>query len=97
MNLKIITTRMFTHTGPRRSDFFAESSFAKQVALIENNLQKKLIYVGNLNSLRTIADVRDAVDAYFRILSKPHKYGEAYNIGGKFSCKIHLRMSPQLL
>ena len=87
-NLKIITTRMFTHTGPRRGDFFAESSFAKQVALIENKLQKKFIYVGNLNSLRTIADVRDAVDAYFRILSKPYKFGEAYNIGGKFSCKI---------
>ena len=87
-NLKIITTRMFTHTGPRRSDFFAESSFAKQIALIENKLQKKYLYVGNLNSLRTIADVRDAVDAYFKILSKPFKYGEAYNIGGKYSCKI---------
>jgi len=87
-NLKIITTRMFTHTGPRRSDFFAESSFAKQIALIENNQQKKFINVGNLNSLRTIADVRDAVDAYFRILSKPYKFGEAYNIGGKYSCKI---------
>ena len=79
---------MFTHTGPRRSDFFAESSFAKQIALIEKNLQKKYLYVGNLNSLRTIADVRDAVDAYFKILSKPFKYGEAYNIGGEYSCKI---------
>ena len=24
-------TRMFTHTGPRRSEFFAESTFAKQI------------------------------------------------------------------
>tara|TARA_B100000989_G_C19530468_1_gene469441 strand:- start:2142 stop:3146 length:1005 start_codon:yes stop_codon:yes gene_type:complete len=86
--LKIITTRMFTHTGPRRSDFFAESSFAKQIALIENGLQKKYLYVGNLNSLRTIADVRDAVDAYFRILSRPIKFGEAYNIGGQYSCTV---------
>jgi GDPmannose 4,6-dehydratase len=27
-----LTTRMFTHTGPRRGDVFAESSFAKQIA-----------------------------------------------------------------
>ena len=29
---------MFTHTGPRRGDVFAESSFAKQIAMIEANL-----------------------------------------------------------
>jgi GDP-mannose 4,6-dehydratase len=86
-NLKIVTTRMFTHTGPRRSDFFAESSFAKQIALIENNKQKNL-YVGNVNSLRTIADVRDAVEAYYQILKNTKKFGEAYNIGGNYSCKI---------
>ena len=28
----VMTTRMFTHTGPRRGDVFAESSFAKQIA-----------------------------------------------------------------
>ncbi len=33
--LKTMTTRMFTHTGPRRGDVFAESTFAKQIALIE--------------------------------------------------------------
>ena len=34
-NIKAMVTRMFTHTGPRRGDVFAESSFAKQIALIE--------------------------------------------------------------
>ena len=29
---------MFTHTGPRRGDVFAESSFAKQIAMAENGL-----------------------------------------------------------
>ena len=47
--LKILTTRMFTHTGPRRGDYFAESSFAKQIALIERGF-KKTVYVGNLKS-----------------------------------------------
>ena len=57
--LKVLTTRMFTHTGPRRGDYF-QSSFAKQIASIELGYQKNVIGVGNLNSLRTIADVRDA-------------------------------------
>ena len=33
----VMTTRMFTHTGPRRGDVFAESTFAKQIAMIEGN------------------------------------------------------------
>ena len=86
--LKILITRMFTHTGPRRTDFFAESTFAKQIALIEKGLQKKEILVGNLNSLRTIADVRDAVRAYFMLVTKKPIFGEDYNIGGNYSCKV---------
>ena len=31
----VMTTRMFTHTGPRRGDVFAENAFAKQIAMIE--------------------------------------------------------------
>lgn len=87
-NMKVMTTRMFTHTGPRRSDFFAESSFAKQVAMIEKKLIKPVIYHGNLNSLRTIADVRDAVRAYYLLLTKNPKKGESYNIGGTYTCKV---------
>ena len=56
--MKILTTRMFTHTGPRRGDYFMESTFAKQIAMIEANYQKPIVYVGNLNTLRTISDVR---------------------------------------
>lgn len=87
-NMKIMTTRMFTHTGPRRSDFFAESSFAKQIAMIERKLIKPIIYHGNLNSLRTIADVRDAVRAYHLLLTKNPRKGESYNIGGTYTCKV---------
>ena len=79
---------MFTHTGPRRGDVFAESSFAKQIALIEQKKIKPIIKVGNLKSLRTFADVRDAVRAYFLLLTKNPKPGEVYNIGGSYSCTI---------
>ena len=85
---KVMVTRMFTHTGPRRGDVFAESSFAKQIALIEQKKIKPIIKVGNLKSLRTFADVRDAVRAYFLLLTKNPKPGEVYNIGGSYSCTI---------
>ena len=86
--MKIMTTRMFTHTGPRRGDVFAESSFAKQIALIELKKIKPVVKVGNLDSLRTIADVRDAVRAYYMLLTCKPTPGEIYNIGGEHSCKI---------
>ena len=79
---KILTTRMFTHTGPRRGDVFAESTFAKQIAMIENGKIEPVIKVGNLDSLRTWADVRDAVRAYYLLLTKDPIIGEYYNIGG---------------
>lgn len=84
--MKILITRMFTHTGPRRGDYFMESSFAKQIALIENDYQKPILYVGNLDTLRTIADVRDAVRAYYMLVTKSPKFGEIYNIGGDYTC-----------
>lgn len=80
--IKVIRTRMFTHTGPRRGDVFAESSFAKQIAEIEAGLTKdNCVRVGNLDSVRTIADVRDAVRAYWLLLEKCTP-GDVYNIGG---------------
>ena len=84
----VMTTRMFTHTGPRRGDVFAESSFAKQIALAEAGFTKPVIKVGNLKSLRTIADVRDAVKAYFMLLTINPIGSEYYNIGGTFSLEI---------
>jgi GDPmannose 4,6-dehydratase/GDP-4-dehydro-6-deoxy-D-mannose reductase len=80
--LDLVRTRMFTHTGPRRGDVFAESSFARQIAEIELNRQKGPVRVGNLNSVRTLADVRDAVRAYKLLLDRCPA-GEVYNIGGK--------------
>jgi len=87
-NQKIITTRMFTHTGPRRGDVFAESSFAKQIVMIENGLISPVIKVGNLDSLRTFADVRDAVRAYHMMLTINPVIGAYYNIGGTHVCKV---------
>jgi len=86
--LTIMTTRMFTHTGPRRGDVFAESTFAKQIAMIEAGIQEPVIKVGNLESLRTWSDVRDAVRAYYMLATEDPQSGEYYNIGGSYSCTV---------
>jgi GDPmannose 4,6-dehydratase len=86
--LNVMTTRMFTHTGPRRGDVFAESSFAKQIALAEAGFIEPVIKVGNLKSLRTVADVRDAVHAYYLLVTKNPIAGEYYNIGGQHTAEI---------
>lgn len=87
-NMRVMTTRMFTHTGPRRGDVFAESSFAKQIALIEAGKVEPVVKVGNLESLRTFADVRDAVHAYYLLVTKNPGAGAYYNIGGTYTCTI---------
>jgi GDP-mannose 4,6-dehydratase len=86
--MMVMTTRMFTHTGPRRGDVFHESTFAKQIAMIEHGLQEPKILVGNLESLRTYADVRDAVRAYWMLLNINPSPGAYYNIGGTYTCKV---------
>ena len=86
--MTVMTTRMFTHTGPRRGDVFHESTFAKQIAMIEAGLIEPKVKVGNLKSLRTYADVRDAVRAYYMLVTKDPIPGEYYNIGGSYTCEV---------
>lgn len=78
-NMHIVRTRGFNHSGPRRGEPFAESNFAKQIAMVERGLQKPVIYVGNLEARRDYTDVRDMVRAYWLALEKGSP-GEVYNI-----------------
>lgn len=86
--MTVMTTRMFTHTGPRRGDVFHESTFAKQIAMIEAGQMDPVVKVGNLKSLRTYADVRDAVRAYYMLVIVDPVPGEYYNIGGSYTCEV---------
>ena len=56
--------------------------------MIENEMIPPVVKVGNLNSLRTIADVRDAVRAYYMLVTHNPIAGEYYNIGGTFSLSV---------
>lgn len=86
--MTVMTTRMFTHTGPRRGDVFHEATFAKQIAMIEKGEIEPIVHVGNLDSLRTYADVRDAVRAYYMLVTINPISGEYYNIGGSYTCTV---------
>ncbi|MDR3423612.1 MAG: GDP-mannose 4,6-dehydratase [Alphaproteobacteria bacterium] len=86
--MTVMTTRMFTHTGPRRGDVFAESTFAKQIAMIEAGMIPPVVKTGNLDSLRTFADVRDAVRAYYLLVTVNPQPGAYYNIGGSYTCSV---------
>lgn len=85
--IKTFVTRMGTHSGPRRSDVFFESTVAKQLALIEAGYQEPIVRVGNLSSTRTFQDARDAVRAYFLLLEESEKgniaCGDYFNIAGE--------------
>ncbi|HDR00465.1 MAG TPA: SDR family oxidoreductase [candidate division WOR-3 bacterium] len=77
--LKVIRTRGFNHTGPRRGEVFASSNFARQIALIESGKQEPVISVGNLDAVRDFTDVRDTVRAYWLVIEKGEP-GDVYNV-----------------
>jgi GDP-4-dehydro-6-deoxy-D-mannose reductase len=77
--LKVIRTRGFNHTGPRRGQVFVTSNFCSQVAAIELGLQEPVIRVGNIEAIRDFTDVRDMVRAYWLAVTKARP-GEVYNI-----------------
>ena len=108
-NIPCVITRSFGYINPRRPDIFS-SAFAKQIVDIENGKQD-ILYYGNLDSVRTLLDVRDIVEAYW-VSAEKCDLGEAYNIGstvpvrvGYFleelkkqaKCKIVSKEDPNLL
>lgn len=84
--LKVIRTRTFNHTGPRRGEQFVVSTFAKQIVEIENG-KEPILRVGNLEAKRDFSDVRDIVRAY--LLAVKHcDPGDVYNIASGETHKI---------
>jgi GDP-4-dehydro-6-deoxy-D-mannose reductase len=84
-NIPCVLTRSFGYINPRRPDIFS-SAFAKQIVDIERGKQD-ILYHGNLESVRTLLDVRDIVEAYW-ISANKCELGEAYNIGSTHPIKV---------
>lgn len=85
-NLPVVITRAFGYINPKRKNIFS-TAFAIQVARIEAGLQKPMIEHGNLESIRTLLDVRDIAKAYW-LASQKAEYGTPYNIGSEVGVSV---------
>lgn len=83
--IKSITIRIFNTTGPKKINDVC-SDFTKQIVMMEKGLQKPVLRVGNINTRRTITDVRDMIEGFWLAVNKC-EFGERYNISGE---KIYL-------
>lgn len=85
--LKVIRTRAFNHTGPRRDEMFVTSNFAQQIVRVEKKMQPPVLRVGNLEAKRDFTDVRDVVRAYY-LVTKMGEPGDVYNIASNKTYRI---------
>lgn len=85
--IQVIRIRAFNHTGPRRDEVYALSSFAKQIAEIEKGVREPKIYVGNLNAIRDYSDVRDIVKGY-ELAMEHCEPGDVFNLCSSNGHKI---------
>lgn len=81
-------TRSFSHTGVGRGKKFSISSDAYQVARIMKGLQEPIIEVGNLETIRTVIDVRDVCQAYYSLMINENSNGEIFNVCGSIARKM---------
>jgi GDP-4-dehydro-6-deoxy-D-mannose reductase len=79
LGLCMVLTRSFNHIGPRQAPSFFASSFARQVALIEQGRAEPVLRVGNLDARRDLMDVRDTVRAYAALVRRADA-GRVYNV-----------------
>lgn len=78
-DIDVVMTRSFNHLGPGQKETFAVPSFIKQLCEIAKKNAQNSIDVGDINIVRDFLDVRDVVDAYYKILENGVK-GEVYNV-----------------
>jgi GDP-4-dehydro-6-deoxy-D-mannose reductase len=100
-SLDVIVTRAFNHAGPRQSDAFVASAFARQIAEIEAGVREPVLKVGNLESRRDITDVRDTVRAYRALVERGQRHrpynvcsGTAHRVGDLLDALLRLARVP---
>ncbi len=76
----IIMTRSFNHIGPLQPDTYVVASFARQLMEQKNlGCSKCKLIAGDVSIIRDFIDVRDVVEAYYKLFQKGRK-GEVYNV-----------------
>lgn len=86
-NIRCIRARIFNTTGTRKVNDVT-SDFTKRAIMLEKaGVEKKVLRVGNTQTLRAIMDVNDLINGLL-LLSDYGKPGEAYNISSEHVYKI---------
>jgi GDP-4-dehydro-6-deoxy-D-mannose reductase len=84
--LEVFGSRAFNLIGPGEQPSMVCSAIAHQIAAAERGFQDPVIEVGNLSSERDFVDIRDAVRAYWTIITHGRP-GQVYNIcSGTATC-----------
>ncbi len=85
-SLDALVARPGNHTGPGQTPKFVAPSFARQVLAAKRG-EATALRVGNLDSVRSFADVRDVVRAY-RLLLERGASGGVYNVASPANVRI---------
>ena len=85
--LDAVRVRIFNCTGPRKIGD-ALSDFVRRTVWLERHPEANVIRVGNLETRRTIVDVRDLNRAMILLL-EGGKSGEVYNLGGSIAYRMN--------
>jgi GDP-4-dehydro-6-deoxy-D-mannose reductase len=92
--LDAIRVRIFNCTGPRKVGD-ALSDFVRRTVWLERHPEAHAIRVGNLETRRTIVDVRDLNHGLILLLERG-KSGEVYNLGGPTAYSMSAVLSQVL-
>ncbi len=97
--LDIIHTRSFNHLGPYQTKDFVVSSFTRQVASqLAKETNPIVLNVGNVDVVRDFTDVRDVVEAYYKLLLQGQS-GQIYNVcsGKSYAIKDVIKMIESII
>ncbi|MEW6040834.1 MAG: NAD-dependent epimerase/dehydratase family protein [Elusimicrobiota bacterium] len=86
--MKVMVARTFNLIGPGQPGNLFMGSLINQLVQIKKGKSPPEIYVGNLYTERDFIDVRDAVEAYWKIIDSG-ACGEIFNVGSGKSYSIN--------
>jgi GDP-4-dehydro-6-deoxy-D-mannose reductase len=92
--LDALRVRIFNCTGPRKAGD-ALSDFVRRTVWLERHPEINVIRVGNLETRRTIVDVRDLNRGLILLLDRGES-GEVYNVGGSTAYPMRALLSRVL-
>jgi GDP-4-dehydro-6-deoxy-D-mannose reductase len=82
----VVVARAFPQIGPGQDERFAVGSWTRQIARLEHG-SGNVLTVGNLSVRRDLTDVRDACEAYKRLLAPSVPCG-VYNVASGIAVEL---------